>query len=360
MKILLLSRYDNLGASSRYRSYQYLPYLQQQGFEITVAPLLDNNYIKNRHLGQKTSSVSIINAYQQRVYWLLKSQKYDLVWLEKEAFPWIPHCLESLLFCHNIPYVVDYDDAVFHRYDQHVSPLVRYFLSRKIDRVMRNATLVIAGNSYLEERAIQAGAKWVEVLPTVVDLNLYPLSPAVKNTTFTIGWICSPLKSYDYLKELYFSLREICIDDSVRVVAIGAAEMQFDGVSLEVKPWSESTEVQDIQKFDVGIMPLTDTYFERGKCGFKLIQYMASTRAVIGSSIGVNDQIIQNGINGFKANNVEQWTWAFHELKNNPELRKNMGLAGRKIVEEEYCLQIAAPKLANLLQKAGQCSDRKS
>lgn len=352
MKILLLSLYDNLAASSRYRSYQYLPYLRQQGLEFTLAPLLDKNYIKNRHLGRRTSLSSIAVAYKHRISLLLESQKYDLIWLQSEAFPWIPAWLESLLLKSRTPYVAEYDDATFHRYDQHNSGIVRWLLGKKIDLVMAGSALVIAGNDYLANRAIQAGAKWVEILPTVVDLGRYPLSPPPENAIFTIGWIGSPLKSYDYLKEVYPALREVCGDDSAQVVAIGAAPLKLEGVPLEIKPWSENTEVQEIQKFDIGIMPLTDTPFERGKCGFKLIQYMASLRPVIASPIGVNNQIIEHGINGFKASNTKQWIQAFQELKSDQNLRKRMGLAGRKIVEEKYCLQVTAPKLSRLLQQA--------
>jgi len=130
---------------------------------------------------------------------------------------------------------------------------------------MQNARLVIAGNDYLANRATQAGAKWVEILPTVVDLDRYPLSKAPQNEVFTIGWIGSPLKFVDYIQELYPVLKEICRDGAAKVVAIGAKEINLEDIPLEIKPWSEATEVKEMQQFDVGIMPLTDTPFERGK-----------------------------------------------------------------------------------------------
>jgi glycosyltransferase involved in cell wall biosynthesis len=284
----------------------------------------------------------------------LKSQKYDLIWLEKEALPWLPAWLELLLLRGRTPYLVDYDDAVFHRYDQHSASVVRWLLGQKIDRVMQNARLVIAGNDYLANRATQAGAKWVEILPTVVDLDRYPLSKAPQNEVFTIGWIGTPLKFVDYIQELYPVLKEICRDGGAKVVAIGAKETNIEDIPLEIKPWSEATEVKEMQQFDVGIMPLTDTPFERGKCGFKLIQYMASTRPVIGSPVGVNAEIIEQGINGFQASSQAEWLQAFQKLKNDRYLRESMGLAGRKLVEDKYNIQITAPKMLQLLQKANQ------
>jgi glycosyltransferase involved in cell wall biosynthesis len=284
----------------------------------------------------------------------LKSQKYDLIWLEKEALPWLPAWLELLLLRGRTPYLVDYDDAVFHRYDQHSASVVRWLLAQKIDRVMQNARLVIAGNDYLANRATQAGAKWVEILPTVVDIDRYPLSKAPQNEVFTIGWIGTPLKFFNYIKELAPVLKEICRDGGAKVVAIGAKETNIEDIPLEIKPWSEATEVKEMQQFDVGIMPLTDTPFERGKCGFKLIQYMASSRPVIGSPVGVNAEIIEQGINGFHASSQAEWLQAFQKLKNDRYLRESMGLAGRKLVEDKYNIKITAPRLLQLLQAAVQ------
>ncbi|HEY9693637.1 MAG TPA: glycosyltransferase family 4 protein [Oculatellaceae cyanobacterium] len=355
MKILLLTRYGYLGASSRYRSYQYLPYLKKLGFEFTVAPLLDNAYLERLPSGKGVVVSAISRAYTQRVWLLLQSQKYDLIWLEKEAFPWIPALLESLLFNSGVPYLVDYDDALFHRYDQHKSSLIRQVLGKKIDSVMRRAALVLAGNDYLAQRAHNAGAPRVEILPTVIDLERYPIAQPPNNSQFTIGWIGSPSTSR-YLKEIHPALQEICRDGTTKVVAVGATPLELPGVPLEIKPWSESTEVEEMQQFDVGIMPLTDTPWEKGKCGFKLIQYMACVRPVIGSPVGVNQQIINQGINGFLSSSREDWIKAFQILKQNQELRERMGKAGRVMVEEKYCLQKTLPDLANFLRStASHC-----
>ena len=356
MKVLLLSRYGYLGASSRYRSYQYLPFLRQQGFEIKVAPLLDDNYIQKLYSGQRSSLFRIAFAYLKRISNLMSCRNYDLIWIEKEAFPWIIGSIEAMLLQSNIPYIVDYDDATFHRYDQHNSPLVRRLLGRKIDRIMSNAALVIVGNDYLAERASSAGANRIEILPTVVDLARYPITPYPKNSTFVIGWIGSPLRASAYFKAIQPALKEICKDGSARVVAIGAGKMELEEVPLEIRPWSEATEVSDMQQFNVGIMPLTDTPFEKGKCGLKLIQYMACARPAIGSPVGVNQKIIDSGINGFVANSTEEWFTALQKLKNEPEVAQQMGVAGRSIVEEKYSLKIAVPKLVELLLQSAKRS----
>lgn len=348
MKILLLSRYDRLGASSRYRSYQYLPYLQQQGFDITVAPLLNDNYIQQLHSGRRTGRVNLGQSYLNRIHFLLRAQSYDLLWIEKEALPWIPAALEVSLLKAGTPFILDYDDAVFHWYDQHRSPLVRWLLGRKIDRLMSHAALVTVGNDYLAQRARQAGAVQVEIIPTVIDLDRYPLAPVPPNSMFTIGWIGSPTTTR-FLKEAFPAIQQFCQNHRARLVAIGASPFELPGVPVEIQPWSEETEVAGIQQFDVGIMPLPDTPRAKGKCGLKLIQYMACSRPILGSPVGLNAEIIRHGINGFQSDTMEAWIDALKTLWQNPQMRLAMGQAGREMVEIHYSLQITAPRLASLL-----------
>ena len=192
MKILLLSRYGPLGASSRVRSYQYIPYLKAHGIDVTVASLLGDDYLRKFYSGRVNHLSARIGPYFQRLFALSKSRRFDLLWIEKELSPWLPSWCEVLIARLRIPYIVDYDDANFHNYDAHSNILVRKLLGNKIDAVMRNAALVIAGNEYLVTRAKKAGARRVEYLPTVVDLERYSVRNNVENSFFTIGWIGSP------------------------------------------------------------------------------------------------------------------------------------------------------------------------
>ncbi|MDP9358614.1 MAG: glycosyltransferase family 4 protein [Chloroflexota bacterium] len=351
MRVLLLTRYGPMGASSRYRSYQFLPYLEEQGFEVDVLPLLDDAYLHARYAGAGVSRRRVVAAYARRLGQLLRSRQFDLVWLEKEALPWLPSAIESLLLAVGAPYVVDYDDALFHRYDQHPAFAVRALLGNKIDRVMRGAALVILGSSYLAARARAAGARQVAILPTVIDLQRYPPAPAAKNEIFTIGWIGTPLTARLHLETIRGPLETLCAGGKARVVAIGAGDLGWQA-PVKVRAWSGATEVADLQGIDVGIMPLPDSPFERGKCGFKLIQYMACGRPVVGSPVGVNDDLIDPGVNGFKATTPEEWIRTLDTLRANRELRRGMGEAGRGLVERAYCLQVAAPRLDELLREA--------
>jgi glycosyltransferase involved in cell wall biosynthesis len=352
MKVLLLSRYSWAGGS-RIRSLRYIPVLEKEGLQITVAPLMDDEYVDGYYAGRSTDWPHLFALYIRRIRDLLSAGKFDLVWIERETLPYVPAFPEWFLFRFGIPYVIDYDDAIFHNYDCHRQWVVRAILGRKIDNIMRYARMVIVGNEYLAERARQAGAKCIEYLPTAVDLR--GIDPAVQpqNEVFTIGWIGTPA-NVRYLAPIAPALQDICKNGSGRLVTVGARQWDLGGISGEVRKWSLEREPADIQSFDVGIMPLPDTPFERGKCGYKLLQYFACGRPAIASPVGVNSQIIDHGVNGFLASTIDQWIQALRVLKSDASLRRRMGQLGRQKIEGPYSIENTAPRLASLLRKAAQ------
>jgi len=350
MRVLLLSRYGRLGASSRVRSLQYLPFLESKGWQVDVNPLFSDNYLQSLYSGQ-SRGLQVLVGYWQRLKVLLYARRYDLIWIEKEAFPFMPALAEWLLAKAGVPYVVDYDDALFHRYDKHRRWLIRLILGRKIDSVMRHAALVIAGNEYLAERARTVGAQCVDIVPTVVDLTRYKVVHSDSNHPLVVGWIGSPSTSH-YLPIIAPIFETLSKEFDVRFVAVGASEESVGGLPMEAKPWTEETEVQSIQGFDIGIMPLVDDPWERGKCGYKLIQYMACGLPVVASPVGVNWQIVEHGTNGFLAQDLHEWEQALRCLLNDQNLRQRMGAKGRESVEAWYSLQVQAPRLKELMRGA--------
>jgi glycosyltransferase involved in cell wall biosynthesis len=347
MRILSLTRYTPLGSSSRVRFYQYLPYLESEGIKIQEAPLLLDNYVEKLYSGKNKDVFAVFLAFFRRFLWLLRIGKFDLLWIEKELFPWLP-AIGELLISMRVPYVIDYDDAIFHRYDLHKSWVVRTFLGTKIDKVMRYSTLVIAGNDYLAERARNAGAKRVDILPSVVDVERYPIKKA--SPGLNIGWIGSPATA-SFLTSLQPTLKRFVNHANVHVTLIGTGNIDpLPSIRKKLLPWNEMTEIANLQTFDVGIMPLPDAPFERGKCGYKLVQYMASGLPVIASPIGVNKKIVVHDKNGFLASTDNEWFNAFERLENNIDERQQMGLAGRKKAEESYNLRVTAPRLLELFR----------
>lgn len=349
-KVLFLSRYARLGSSSRLRLYQYLPYLQEAGIDATLAPVFGDDYVRGLY-GGKIAKLSVLKAYVDRLGFMLKAGRFDAVWVEKEMLPWIPAWLELGLFPAHVPLIVDYDDAVFHRYDQHRMSLVRGLLGRKIDRVMQRADIAIAGNEYLANHARNAGAARVEILPTVVDISRYGVTIPERGgqQLHTIGWIGSPATAH-FLHLIAPALREVVARNLAQVVAVGANADQLSNLPITALPWTEATEVTAIQQFDIGIMPLPDAPFERGKCGYKLIQYMACGRPVVASPVGANSTIVRDGVDGFLASTHQEWVSALTRLLSDHKLRMQMGSEGRLRIENEYSLQQAAPRLVTLIE----------
>ncbi|MBI5464312.1 MAG: glycosyltransferase family 4 protein [Ignavibacteriales bacterium] len=350
MKILLLSRYGQLGASSRYRSYQYLEYLRDRGHDITVNVLLSDEYIRKLYAGRRLPAFNIILSYVRRALRLASKKDYDLLWIEYELFPWIPQRIEGWFQGRQIPYVVDYDDAIFHRYDFHRLPFVQLLLGTKIADVMRQAAGVIVGNPYLGGYATRAGAKRIEKLPTTIDVARYPRKPPKDNGRFTVGWVGSP-STVHYLALVHEAIRKLTRTTNITLKVVGVDHYVLPGVQVEASKWNDDTEADEICQFDVGIMPLTDSPWERGKCGHKLIKYMACSRPVIASPIGVNKIIVNHGRNGFLASTTEEWVEALVALSNDSGLRERMGTAGRDLVEREYSTQVIAPRLEAFFRK---------
>ncbi|GAU07625.1 glycosyltransferase family 4 protein [Desulfoplanes formicivorans] len=351
MKVLLLSRYGPLGASSRVRFLQYLPYFESQGIEVRVKPLLSDAYVKALYNGCFCLH-EVLQGYTTRILAMLTARYFDVVIIEKELFPFMPAIAERILKFTRVPYVVDYDDALFHRYDCHPNHWVRRLLGKKIDTVMRHAKCVIAGNQYLADRAKKAGAPKVEIIPTVVDTDRYQPRPRSNPNELTVGWIGTP-KTSRYLQPLLPVFASLKQKFSVRFVAVGANHEDFEGTPVDVWPWSEDSEVASVQQFDIGIMPLVDSPWERGKCGYKLIQYMACGLPVVASPVGVNREIVKDGENGFLADSVDDWAEALTTiLKANLSQIKNFGNKGRKLVVNRYSLQAQASRFCAVVKEA--------
>jgi glycosyltransferase involved in cell wall biosynthesis len=337
--------------SSRYRTFQYLPYLQNRGFDCDVVPFFSDGDTVRIAEGRPRSVGSLAVRYATRASVGIRESDYDAVVIEKEIFPFLPRWAERLAGFGTIPFAVDYDDATFHTYDRHRMRGVRSILGRKIPAIMRQASMVLAGNAYIAERARRTGAREVVVLPTVVDLDRYPGEPAVRRSErIRIAWIGSP-SSARYLRMIEETLAEVCAGLSAEVVVIGTAETNGFRFPFQWHPWREETEVSLLRSCDVGIMPLPDEPWARGKCGLKLLQYMACHLPVVTSPVGVNIEIVRHGQQGFLVSSPEEWRRALASLAGDPELRLRMGRQGRSVVEKKYCLAVAAPVLSGVLER---------
>jgi glycosyltransferase involved in cell wall biosynthesis len=362
IKVLALTRYGRMGASSRVRMLQYLPWLQQAGLDVTVQSLLSDALLTDRYRQGGYGLGALLAAYYHRVRILMQRRKFDVLWVEKEALPWMPLWLERGLF-QGIPYVLDYDDAVFHQYDMQPNPWLRRLYGRRLDGLMAGASLVVGGNNYLAQRARDAGAPCVEQVPTVVDISRYEpklIAPGDhivasdgSGEVPRIVWIGSPATVH-YLELLREPLQNLATTARFKLRVIGGGRIDLPGVDVESVAWSEATEAQSIRACDVGVMPLLDSPWERGKCGYKLIQYMASGLPVVASHVGVNPEIVMHGKSGFLASTPSEWGAGLDRLLNDASLRVQMGQVGRQQVERAYCIQHTGPRMAELLRAAAR------
>jgi glycosyltransferase involved in cell wall biosynthesis len=353
-RILVLTRYDRLGASSRVRFLQYLPAIEASGIGCDVMPLLGNNYVRALYNGGGIGAAAIAAGYFGRLQALVRRRRYDLIWLEKEAMPFVPHMLERGLLG-GVPYVVDFDDAWFLRYRDHPLAPVRWLLGGKIDTLMRDSAAVVVGNAYLAEHARRAGAGRVALIPSTIDLERYgalaSAAPAQARRPLVIGWIGTP-HTATFLTGLEAVFRRLAGDTyMVRIVGAGVPKA-WAGLPAESVPWTEETELDEIAKFDVGLMPLTDGEWEQGKCGYKALQVMAMGRPVVASMVGANCSIFRHGINGFLARTEDDWLSALRSLAGDPALRGRVGAAARATVESGYSLASQAPRLIGVLNEA--------
>jgi glycosyltransferase involved in cell wall biosynthesis len=364
-KILFFPKYPVMGASSRLRTYQFIPLWKEAGYEVEISSFFDEAYLTQVYEHQRPEVWNVLKCYARRISRLFLVYKYDYIWIEKELFPFAPAWAEVLLGALDVKLIVDYDDAVFHNYDKSKNFWVRTFLPRKIDRVMKAADIVFAGSLYLAQRAERSGAKKVVILPTVIDPQKYgakPIAiarespaemhahssiqddPLVSEHLPSLGWIGSP-STLKYLMTVSRALTELYGMRPFRFVLINGSSVRYRQYldlpeeAITHLVWSEQEEVSQIHQMDIGIMPLPDDPWERGKCAYKLIQYMACGLPVVASPVGMNSEVVDHGKNGFLANSEEDWIKYLQMLLVDAELRRTMGREGRSLVEREFTLK---------------------
>lgn len=357
IRLTALAKYDRRAASTRQRLLQFVPALTAAGIEVDHQPLLGNDYVASIATGGSYSLASVIKAYGNRLRRVAFGPLGDVVWVYAEQFPYLPAMFERLLASRSRPLVYDLDDAFFLSYDDHPNPLLRKVLRGKLEPLLRSAFACTCGNPYLADYASQFCPTTI-VIPTVVDTAIYrPVARSRGGGSLTIGWIGSP-STWTYVRPLLPTLRDLCQNFATKFFVIGAgagAEADwFPG--MELREWSESNEIADIQSMDIGIMPVSDDKWARGKSGYKLIQYMACGLPVVASPVGVNREIVRSEESGILATTQSGWRIALERLLGNAEQRRRMGEQGRKRAVADYSLAVHAPRLVRVITAAGSAA----
>lgn len=349
MRVLALTKYGAEAASTRQRLLQFAPYMQDHGIEIVARPLLDDAYVRALAQGRSGSRTKIIASYLKRLSGLVTARRYDLIWIHFEAFPYAP-ALERLLSIPRRPVIVDFDDAIFHMYDRHCSPLVRRLLGDKLHPLLRLASGITVGNDYLR-RYVEPFNPAVTVIPTVVDTTRYVAATRSHAQPPVVGWIGSP-STWRYMEEVLPDILPVIKEAGASFRAVGAGPAAQRWTEIESVSWAEATEITEVQRMDVGLMPLPEEDWARGKCGYKLIQYMACSLPTIASPVGVNGSIVQQEETGFLAQTPEQWRAALRRLLGDGDLRQRLGRAGRERVVEQYSLASQEARLLQVFEMA--------
>ncbi len=340
--IFTQSTYD---PASTYRAIQYIPYFSKLGWEIIHYPNKPDRQwvstLKNRLLRAVHYRIGRIIMKLNRLIDILRVRKTDVVFVNRdlgnEMF------FERLLLWKNKHVIFDYDDAIYIGKN-----------NDKVSLMCQKASHVIPGNSTLAQFA-KKYTKNISIIPTTIDITSYVKQANLsffEDTPFTLGW----MGSYNSFKATllpflpFLASLQNEIGFQFKLISSKIPDNSPSNLSFEFIPWYRKIEGALHQHFHIGIMPLEDTAFQRGKCGFKLLQYMGNALPVIGSPIGVNQQIIQDGINGFHAQTKAEWTNAIKKLKSDSHLAFRMGQSGRKIVEQQYSLQHWLPTLNDILK----------
>jgi glycosyltransferase involved in cell wall biosynthesis len=339
MKIKFFPKYSYSGASSRYRTFQYIHYFETAGFKTKIYPFFDDKHIENINLKHTSSVFGNFKYLIRRILKILFLKRCDLLFIEKELIPYFPALFEWYLSKRHITFILDYDDAVIHNYNLSSNRLVRKILSEKIPYIQKKAFAVINGSKYLLNMSMENNARSFYI-PTSVNLDRYLLK-FNENKNFVIGWIGSVSTSALILPFMNI-LKEFCKKNNAEVHLVGFDQSLSSTIDLDIFkiiPWKEENEIFEINKFSVGISPSIDTPFARGKCAFKSIQYMACAKPVITSPVGANADVVEHEITGFHAGTPNEWIQYLEFFYANPQIASNMGGEGRKRVEQYFSVQ---------------------
>ena len=354
MKLVFFTRHEHLGASSRYRSLQYFDFLRAKGHVITQHYFFSDAYLRARYAGERPVG-EVLRCYVSRLRAALTAAKdADAVIIEKELFPYLPAFSERLLLGGNAALIYDYDDAIWHAYElRRFGPFGALFAD-KIRKVVAGADHVVVGSHYLKEQIRSWGAKAVTLIPTTVPGSRYQGQGLVAKKTADIVWIGS-MSTGAHVQRIFPVLERLHREGGSKARLIGFPRKLIEGAVpdfVEIVPWTAETELEMMASARVGIMPLPDELFERGKCGFKLVQYMGVGLPTVASPVGENRHIVRNGTTGYLADSNDQWFQRLSALLDSSELADRMARAGHARYDAMYSTENAAQQLNDVIVNA--------
>jgi glycosyltransferase involved in cell wall biosynthesis len=369
-RALFLTAYPEEDASCRYRVHQFLPYLDQAGYECTVAPFASKRLFKllKTQGGLVRKAIEAVRSTARRFAIVRKVGSYDLVVIHREVFPFFAPVVENLVLRRakqsrrRTRVIFSFDDALYAGHEDVSSlshpVLYRWKHGRGYDEVIRGCDHVIAGNRILADHAARFNAS-VTVIPTAVDCAKYQPRQvdATQPRPITIGWMGSPTTA-PYLRLVAPALQCVAAKhaDKVHFRFVGCPEYKLELPNFTSVPFRLQTEIEELKQFDIGLMPLIDSAWTRGKCAFKAVQYMASGVATVASPVGITPDLIHDGVNGVLAASLEDWFRTLDRLITDAGWRNRIAREARRSIETGYSIETWAPRMVALFD---QLSGRK-
>jgi glycosyltransferase involved in cell wall biosynthesis len=339
--------------SQRFRIEQWTPELKAQGIEIELMPFADDRLMKVLHQPgrQAAKAAALTGAFARRLGHLARVRRFDVVFIHRAACIAGPALFERALRLFRRPLIFDFDDAIFLL---HTTEANRRFgwlkFPGKTASICRLSDHVVVGNSYLGEYAGQYNSH-VTVIPTSVDTERYrPVPKSGAQGRIIVGWTGSSM-SQTYLEMFAPVLSELVGRYHIELRIHSDRRPILPDIPFVWRPWSAETEVEEMAQFDIGIMPMPDDMWARGKCAMKALLYMALGIPALCSAIGANCEVIQHDENGLLASTPEEWLGHFESLIDDPNLRARLGSAGRRTIEERYSMRRCAGLFADVVRE---------
>lgn len=329
--------------SQRFRFEQYIEFLRQNGynydFSYLITPGDDKFFYKPGNALNKART--FFRCFWQRMSDARNADKYDIIFIQREAFMTGSIYFEKRFAASRARVIFDFDDSIWL---QNVSEANKRFGflkdASKTSKIIALSDMIFAGNQYLADYARQFNNN-IRIVPTTIDTNEYQrIAIPKEDDKVCIGWSGS-ITTIQHFKFAVPALMQIKkkYGDRVKIKVIGDANYKNEELNVISKNWNKQDELKELSSFDIGIMPLPDDEWAKGKCGLKGLQYMALEIPTIMSPVGVNSEIIQNGVNGYLASTDVEYVDAISKLIEDAELRKKIGAAGRKTIVEKYSVE---------------------
>ncbi len=324
------------GFEGRFRVKEFIPYFERNGVDVSL--------------------IRVPVGPIERLLTFKTLKDFDVVIIQRKLLTapdllFVKHYAKKTIF--------DFDDAIMYRSSRHKNQHSRGRM-RKFRNMMKSVDAVFAGNSYLANKAEKfISSDRIHIFPTVVDLDEYGIKNygdkhGGKNSDFIVGWIWT-FTNLHYLKSIGPAFEEFANRyKNVKLKIVCDKFFDLDGIEVVKKGWRPEDVEADLMSFDVGVMPLADDIWTKGKCGFKVVQYLATGVPAVATPVGINRDLVIDGETGFWAENHDGWVTGLSRLYEDRGMLKEMGLSGRKLVEVDFSLQAVAPRYLEILRKLSE------